>query len=224
MNDHILLTICLCVSIVVNYNMLKENEYTVKKILQILITCGIICPIIEESFFRCSLNNWIGNLYYSNEINAILFGLLHLTNYYFSNKLVLTIGQFIFTVYFGYVLVQFNNLEMAMLYHCLFNTLSIMITFCLIKLLKSNTFNNNTNNIDNTNNNTNSKYIIIDTLKRSNSDNTLNMSKKKYNSNKLINIKNRPQYLVEMSTKLDNYLDSINIKKLCRTNIKSKQE
>ena len=95
----------------------------------------IILPLIEESLFRHSLVDYTKHLWYYKELNALLFGLTHLLNYYsiIGISLMHVVIQSIATSFLGFYLVNLNNLGLAIIVHGLFNgiiILSKLVLFC----------------------------------------------------------------------------------------------
>lgn len=99
-------------------------------IKQILLLC-VVLPFIEESVFRHTLRYYLEGISYSNYINAVLFGLVHATNYIIIENKLLICYQVFATIYLGYYLIQFESLTHSFLVHSLYNII-ILVSSCLI--------------------------------------------------------------------------------------------
>ncbi len=104
------------------YNLKKlDMQVSIKDIPRTILSYGIVIPLLEESLFRSVLKQYLTELYYANYINAILFGLLHTTNYMIHKNVLLTIFQVISTTYLGYYVVQYESFLYALLTHSIYN-------------------------------------------------------------------------------------------------------
>lgn len=100
------------------------------------ISIGIIIPILEESFFRCTLNSLFGDYSYFRLVNASLFGLAHATNYTLHRNIYLLGIQCFMTWLLGWYLDGLNNIVLAISYHILYNILGLGSVALLGKVLK----------------------------------------------------------------------------------------
>ena len=178
---------------------------------------GIFLPIIEESFFRCTLYSLTNNLNYYKELNAILFGLVHLTNYFYFKNWKLVLFQSINNTFVGYYLISLNNIKLAILIHILYNIsiFIVQIIFSIIyrtKILK----NNNDINFNDKNFNDKNFYIKHNKFRRSLSNNDLTLNKFIFNKENDVT-----EYKIIKSIDIPSkYLYSFNI----YDNIKSKKK
>jgi membrane protease YdiL (CAAX protease family) len=91
------------------------------------IMSGLLSPLFEEILFRVILKYFLSGMSYAYIINAILYGALHGLNYITTKDIRNVIIQSIFTTYFGYYVVQFDNFWSALLLH-IFMNISITIS------------------------------------------------------------------------------------------------
>lgn len=108
------------------YNGINNTGKLDKNQLLLLFLGAIICgPIVEEILFRYALRDFLVGFTYRYEINALLFGLLHSTNYFTVPNKSLVLWQMCATSYLGYYVVQFDSLYYACLVHMLYNLLCL---------------------------------------------------------------------------------------------------
>ena len=105
---------------------LKKNTsrralMNVKSFLTTLYIVGVAMPLLEESLFRSVCKQYLAGTPYSDYINGLIFGLVHIHNYFLHKNMYITIFQTISTAYLGYYLVQFESFLYAYLIHCLYN-------------------------------------------------------------------------------------------------------
>src|SRR5439155_2922917 len=114
----------------------NDKNYSFKESLNFLFVTNIFLPLIEESLFRCTLYNLTYDFYYYKELNALLFGLLHLFNYKYNYSFQITFYQSLLNIYFDYYLINLNNLKFAILIHIAYNFLLFIIYILYIRLIK----------------------------------------------------------------------------------------
>ena len=139
----------------------------------VLLWISIISTvIIEESLFRCTLKVLLNDLYYNKLINASMFGLIHILNYFsttntFINQYTRILHcciQSIACMYLGYRIFDLYLLH-AIAIHLLYNILMLnMYYFCL-------RFHNKTS--EQSNNILSDKCIFRDKYRRSKSASNL---------------------------------------------------
>ena len=133
------------VALIISIKYIKRTETTdFKNIFRNLLLLGIVVPIVEESLFRSTLYSLTNHLEYYKMLNAIIFGLHHLSNYFITYDIKFTIVQTIFAFYIGYYLVDLNNILMSMFIHSIYNS-SMMI---IIYIYDYFTLNDKIDNID----------------------------------------------------------------------------
>jgi hypothetical protein len=119
-------------------NMKKQQSQTSFiykwKIAQTLLTCGIFLPFIEESVFRSTLKNALVGYPYGDYINSVLFGLMHLTNYYVNPNIFQITVQFLMTTYLGYLCVLQDSFLYAYLLHVGYNMFVLCISYLIFNL------------------------------------------------------------------------------------------
>lgn len=117
------------------YNLVATNILiNIKNTLKTLLLLGTVVPLIEEALFRSVLKNYLNGYFcvkYANYINAILFGLLHASNYVISKNILITLFQVISTTYLGYYVVQFDNFLYAYLTHAIYNTCIVVCGYVM---------------------------------------------------------------------------------------------
>lgn len=91
---------------------------------------SIITVFIEESIFRHGLKLLMVNIPYNIYMNALLFGLVHGSNYFITRDKQATLVQMCHTTYLGYYLLQFDVVT-AYFIHMYYNVVNSII-FCLI--------------------------------------------------------------------------------------------
>jgi len=126
------LILCGLIGTYVSVFQLRKTNYcwdSFKTIIQVLCVIGLFFPLTEEAIFRHTLKYYLSDLTYAYEINAILFGLIHIINYQISQSIIITGIQVITTAYLGYYVVQFDNLLYAILTHSLYNVLITSVSF-----------------------------------------------------------------------------------------------
>lgn len=105
----------------------QSNNLTVAAFFGI----AIIIPIIEESVFRCTFPYLFGDLFddefYFQLINAVLFGLAHIFNWFLHYNMWKTLYQVVITSVLGWYLIDQHSLKHAMIIHMLYNTLTILV-------------------------------------------------------------------------------------------------
>lgn len=77
----ILLSACFFSILITYWASIEEKSYKINFIQSVLIC--IITPIIEEVIFRHGLFEFTKHLNYYKELNALLFGLMHILNFNF---------------------------------------------------------------------------------------------------------------------------------------------
>lgn len=104
-------------------------------LFQILLTGGIIAPVIEELIFRAPITSFKkpASFKIGFYVFAVLFGLVHLTNFDITpNVLIaaplLVLPQIILGAYFGFIRVKFG-LIWSMLLHGCYNSILMIIGF-----------------------------------------------------------------------------------------------
>lgn len=102
----------------------------------VILFCGIIMPIFEESLFRCSYPVLFGHLFinqfYFKLVNAIAFGLIHLTNYFVTKDIIGTLYQSFLTLFLGWYLIELNSLYDAIIFHIAYNCIGLIIAATMI--------------------------------------------------------------------------------------------
>lgn len=86
-------------------------------------------PLCEEIVFRGILVYvcyWLDMIDYYRYISAGLFGLLHLSNYDFSQNKFLVGNQILFTTLLGYYLASLHSLTSSIMMHYFFNTVNVV--------------------------------------------------------------------------------------------------
>jgi len=104
-----------------------RNTIDTKSFLTTLYAVGILMPLFEEALFRSVCKQYLEGVPFSDYINGLIFGLVHIHNYILHKNVYITIIQMLSTAYLGYYLVQFESFIYAYLVHCLYN-ISIVIT------------------------------------------------------------------------------------------------
>ena len=107
------------------YNFIISNTLiNMKNAPKTLLLLGLVTPLLEEALFRSVLKQYLDGFFcmeYANYINALLFGLVHASNYIISKNILITLFQIISTTYLGYYVVQFENFLYAFLTHATYN-------------------------------------------------------------------------------------------------------
>lgn len=112
-----------------------QNPFTDKwKIAQTLMSCGIVIPFIEESVFRSTLKTALIDVTYGLYINSFLFGMMHLSNYYFNPNIFQIAVQFLMTTYLGYLCVLQDSFLYAYLLHVGYNIFVSCISYLIFNL------------------------------------------------------------------------------------------
>jgi len=125
----LLLIIIQILSIALSVWLMKDKNPNYDKqtaLLTILLIC-IIMPLYEEAIFRSVLKNYLVDVPYNNYINAIVFGLFHISNFIIWKNIGVSLFQVVCTSYLGYYVVQFEKFHHAWLVHCCYN---FVIVFC----------------------------------------------------------------------------------------------
>lgn len=112
------------------YNPKLNNKMEIFK--SILLLCVVI-PFVEEAVFRSVLKNYLMNVPYNYQINAIIFGLAHATNYYVWNDIYVTLWQVACTTFLGYYIVQFESFHYAWFCH-MYHNLFVMIAGYIVSM------------------------------------------------------------------------------------------
>ena len=178
----IMLILFLIIPIILNLYIITRYKDDVpnmsfQSFLGIIFYIGIMGPIFEESFFRGILYDLTKGYSYYKITNAILFGLIHSTNYPFignGNKILI---QVLSTFSLGYYLVNIDNVISSIVIHILYNSISIIYMFLLFKMNKKNNGSDRYTNIKGRR-----SYIWHHNLKRSKSYNDLNILSNRYNN------------------------------------------
>lgn len=105
-----------------------------------------LAPVIEEVMFRDFILRNMTFLPYYMEINALMFGLIHATNYIIINEPYMITTQVIKSGIVGYHFATLNNLTMCILLHMLYNSLSVIFYFVYQSLFRDNNKNNKDKN------------------------------------------------------------------------------
>ena len=116
-------------NITTNVNINKYSD--IFNYRNIILTC-IYIPIIEESFFRCTLPTIIGDY---NVINSILFGLYHIGNYCHIPKWKHVLYQVIMSIFVGLYINSLDDIRIAIIFHGLYNFASYSLLYVLQKYL-----------------------------------------------------------------------------------------
>ena len=158
-----------------------------------------IFAIIEESLFRSTLYHYTSHWSYYKELNAIIFGGIHIVNYYQNNlgffkNLLSSINN----IFFGYYLISLDNFFWATIIHATYNILIYTIITIYIMIFPNNNINNGLVpfKYDGT------QYIYFNKLRRSKSEGSIYMRKLYNNSDneyKQLTIKDKN--IIEMFSK-----------------------
>ena len=117
-----------------------HNLYLIKKMINddkilynnnnlVIFYMILLGPLLEEVMFRDFILRNMTFLPYYMEINAVMFGLIHATNYILINDKYLVITQVIKSTIVGYHFATLNNLTMCILLHMLYNSLPVIFYF-----------------------------------------------------------------------------------------------
>ena len=104
---------------------ISRATFNIKTLLQIFYTGIIVMPLLEESLFRGVLKQYLSDYPYSDYVNGLIFGLVHIQNYSFHHNIFFTLLQIISASYGGYYLVQFESFLSAYLVHAYYNLVAI---------------------------------------------------------------------------------------------------
>lgn len=126
-------------SIYFTINNFKKQEYQQSftdkwKIAQSLLSCGIFASFIEESVFRSTIKTALIGYPYAEYINSVLFGMTHLSNYYFNPNLLQIGVQFFMTTYMGYLCVLQDSFLYAYLIHMCYNMFIMGTSYLIFNL------------------------------------------------------------------------------------------
>ncbi len=107
-------------------NIIEEIRYIKKNIFagrtKSFFRMVIIDPIIQESIFRSMLVTITQSNPYYKEINALLFGVMHiLIGRFIKTNIGYYISKVIVSTILGYYLIQLDNIEKAICFHMIFN-------------------------------------------------------------------------------------------------------
>ncbi|WP_299061307.1 CPBP family intramembrane glutamic endopeptidase [uncultured Polaribacter sp.] len=104
-------------------------------LFQILLTGGIVAPVIEELIFRAPITTFKKPTSFKIAfyVFAVLFGLVHISNFEITTNVLiatplLVLPQIILGTYFGYIRVKFG-LIWSMLLHGSYNSILMVIGF-----------------------------------------------------------------------------------------------
>ena len=92
--------------------------------LIIYLSICIFGPLFEEIIFRHSVPSLLGTYIsakYYNILSAILFSLMHGSNYLVANNKKLILNQLFMTFLFGYICVRMDNLIISIIAHIIYN-------------------------------------------------------------------------------------------------------
>lgn len=146
----------------------------------------VVFPILEESVFRCTLPSIFGDNFYIKIICSIIFGLIHLFNIRIINNWIIIFYQSIITMFLGYYLTTFSSLLYMIIFHSLYNLISIAALIGMIYIIDPKCMSKTNNMVDMW------KYsytIKKDKLRKCMSESRINKGVKEYgNEDKYINI------------------------------------
>lgn len=116
------------------YTMGSSNYTEVYNIMtkSLLFTFVVSIPFNEEVVFRYFLIDMFGSFEYYKYLNAVLFGLVHGTNYLFVNDRKRIIYQVIATTIFGFLLID-KPIHVCILAHMFHNSIGIIIGYIMTK-------------------------------------------------------------------------------------------
>jgi len=116
----------------ISYNpqlLLQSND------LSFLLTLFVGVPIVEESVFRSTLVAITKSLSYYQELNAVLYGIVH---FWSPGSFGYRISKVVLSAIMGFYLVKLDNILLAILIHMAFNiTLHFLLHLYKNALLKS---------------------------------------------------------------------------------------
>jgi hypothetical protein len=116
-------------------NLKKQNQYISKmSMLTSFLQVCVAAPLVEESIFRSVLKNALVNVEYNNYINAILFGLMHASNYIYNKNIYQCVFQVAITTFLGYICVIQNNFLSSYLIHMGYNSFITLFSYLIFGL------------------------------------------------------------------------------------------
>lgn len=130
----IFVLIFILLAIYIGYNRIGNN-FSPNYRLQV-ITVLVTIPLVEEIVFRDFGRKYTDNIQYGDIINSVLFGLIHLVNYFNHGDYIMVFMQVISASYLGYYLLQFDNILYSYGFHLLYNT-TIMSILALLAHYKT---------------------------------------------------------------------------------------
>jgi hypothetical protein len=101
-------------------------------IIRMFFALAIQVPIIEESLFRVTHHSYISEWPYSRAVNAVLFGLFHLTNFGFIRSKIIFF-QVVMTMNMGYYLSGIDNFVYTTLIHACYNISAMVAMYAISK-------------------------------------------------------------------------------------------
>lgn len=176
-------------------------------LFQLFVHFLITGPILEESFFRCTLYNWTSTYQYYREFNSLLFGIIHASNYFVIEMHVeQSILQCISSTLLGYFLINLDNIGLAMITHISYNI------FCLLLVILIDIFSHSEKNKNKERNDINTspittifnkRYINHPMLRRCRSDPDLLKIFGSRSKVTIVNVNNIPKNIRDKFIKFD---------------------
>lgn len=103
------------------YKRKGEARLTPKEFLVVFLIVCISGPIFEESLFRHTLIDFTKEYPYYKEFNAVVFSIIHVTNYFLVKDRISVCLQLVMCLFLGYYLTTLDRLWVTILAHSLYN-------------------------------------------------------------------------------------------------------
>ena len=115
---------------------ISGNESSIRKLIEtapiyMIYSTIIYAPIVEEIIFRKSVKNVFNNKYLFIIISGVIFGVLHISDFYNINEILLGIPYIIMGLDLAYIYLRTNNIYTTILFHSFHNFILLLIQFIL---------------------------------------------------------------------------------------------
>ena len=115
---------------------ISGNESSIRKLIEtapiyMIYSTIIYAPIVEEIIFRKSVKNVFNNKYLFIIISGVIFGVLHISDFYNINEILLGIPYIIMGLDLAYIYLRTNNIYTTILFHSVHNFILLLIQFIL---------------------------------------------------------------------------------------------